>query len=170
MYRANTLLMATPMATGTDRLTVYHCIHDASCILAGSQCIRLAQTYDTKQKWIREGLKRCCNPSSTPPTPTSFHQSLELLLNSALLDVLSGRKDNAVATLDSALFSREQQQLPPFVRLSSQLTQEDRALACLTRICLAVSNTLPHTLFESPDSSPPARIVRTRHVCVCSVN
>lgn len=166
--RANTFLMAGPMATGTDRFTVYHCFHDISCILGGSQCIRLAQTYDTKHKWIREGLKCCCNPPSTPPTPTSSHQCLELLLNSTLLDVLSGQIDNAIATLDSALFSQEQQQLSSFVRLSSQLTQEDRALACLTRICLAVSNTLPHTLFESPDSSPPARIIRTCvSMCMC---
>ena len=136
--------------------------------LAGSQCIRLARIYDTKQKWIQEGLKRCCTTSSTPPSPTSSHQCLELLLNSALLDVLSGRRDNAITTLDSALFSREQQQSSPFVGLSSQLTQEDRALVCLSCICLAVSNTLPCVLFDSPDCSPPARIIRTIHVCSVS--
>ena len=135
--------------------------------LAGSQCIRLAQTYDTKQKWIREGLKHCCTASSTPPSPTSSHQCLELLLNFALLDVLSGQIDNAITTLDSALFSREQQS-SPFVGLSSQLTQEDRALGCLSCICLAVSNTLLCALFESPDCSPPARIIRTIHVCSVS--
>lgn len=64
------------------------------------QCIDIGADYSWKQRWILKGLKML------PPaqTSTTSHKILELLSNSVLLNVTSGRVDVALGTLEVALF------------------------------------------------------------------
>ena len=57
--------------------------------------------YDWKQSWIVKGLEMI---SCVPSNNATSHQSLELLLNSALLSLTVGKVDMALRTVEVALF------------------------------------------------------------------
>ena len=65
------------------------------------QCIQSGRTLVWKEEWLSRGVKCVL---SAPPSTTTSHQCLELLMNSVLLSVSLGRANVALGTLEAALF------------------------------------------------------------------